>query len=322
MVEFLATNTFARIVALLFIFALTLGVTMLGAMAVVRRLEIRRELRILGSGPKFTESYGGLRRNQESAWTRLADRIEQVGLNLSDTRGDELRDKLVAAGYDSPAAPRIFTLVRLIMIFAVPGIFLLLIGKSLGGVGSYKVYMYGGVLALLGLYLPNLFVTARADRRREELRHGFPDCLDLMLICIEAGLALEAALDRVGREMIDSQPLVSRLLMSATLQLRAGSSREAALRQMGETSGVEEVRSFATLLVQSDKLGTSIASALRIYAAEMREKRRLRAEEKAHRLPVIISIPLVVCMLPTMIGVLLIPGIVRVVRDLLPAMGG
>jgi tight adherence protein C len=143
-----------------------------------------------------------------------------------------------------------------------------------------------------------------------------------MLVCVEAGLGLEAAMDRVGREMVTSHPLVAGLLSTATLQLRAGARREEALRKMGQSSGVDEIRSFATLLVQSDKLGTSISDTLRVYAAEMREKRRLRAEEKAHRLPVIISIPLVVCMLPTMIGVLMMPGVVRVVRQLLPALAG
>src|SRR5690606_25875872 len=170
----------------------------------------------------------------------------------------------------------------------------------------------GSVLALLGLYVPNLFISAKADRRREAVTNGFPDCLDLILVCVEAGLGLEAAMDRVGREMVSSHPLVAALLSTATLQLRAGARREEALRKMGESSGVDEVRSFATLLIQSDKLGTSIADTLRIYAAEMREKRRLRAEEKAHRLPVLISIPLVICMLPTMIGVLMMPGVVRV----------
>ena len=91
---------------------------------------------------------------------------------------------------------------------------------------------------------------------------------------------------------------------------------------MGESAGVDEIKSFATLLIQSDKLGTSIATTLRVYAAEMREKRRMRAEEKAHRLPVLISIPLVVCMLPVMIGVLMLPAIMRVVRQLAPALAG
>ena len=185
-----------------------------------------------------------------------------------------------------------------------------------------RLYLFGSALALAGLYLPNLYVTAKADRRQEAIRNGFPDCLDLMLVCVEAGLGLEAAMDRVGREMVKSHPLVAGLLSTATLQLRAGARREEALRKMGESSGVDEIRSFATLLIQSDKLGTSIADTLRVYAAEMREKRRLRAEEKAHRLPVLISIPLVVCMLPTMIGVLMMPGVVRVVRQLLPALAG
>ena len=183
-----------------------------------------------------------------------------------------------------------------------------------------SLYVYGGGFALLGLYLPNLFVSAKAGRRREEITNGFPDCLDLMLVAVEAGLGLEAAMDRVGREMVNSHPLVANLLSIATLQLRAGSEREDALRKMGETSGVEEIRSFATLLIQSDRLGTSVSDTLRVYASEMREKRRMRAEEKAHRLPVIISIPLVVNMLPTMIGVLMMPGIVRVVRQLIPAL--
>ena len=94
------------------------------------------------------------------------------------------------------------------------------------------------------------------------------------------------------------------------------------MRRMGEISGVDEIKSFATLLIQSDKLGTSIASTLRVYSAEMREKRRMRAEEKAHRLPVLISIPLVLNMLPTMIGVLMLPAVVRVVRQLIPALSG
>jgi tight adherence protein C len=119
-----------------------------------------------------------------------------------------------------------------------------------------------------------------------------------------------------------SHPLISELLSITTLQLRAGATREDAFRKLAEAAGVDEIRSFTTLLIQSDKLGASIASTLRVYAAEMRESRKMRAEEKAHRLPVLISIPLVVCMLPAMIGVLMIPAVVRVVRILFPIMTG
>jgi tight adherence protein C len=213
-----------------------------------------------------------------------------------------------------------FTLIRLMLIFALPGGFVLLGVLGGGQMSFFKLCLYSAVLALAGLYAPNLFVTARADRRREQITNGFPDCLDLLLVCVEAGLSLESALDRVGREMVESHPLVARILSTTTLQLRAGAQRDAALRRMGEISGVDEIKSFATLLIQSDKLGTSMASTLRVYSAEMREKRRMRAEEKAHRLPVIISIPLVVNMLPTMIGVLMLPGVVRVVRTLIPVL--
>lgn len=229
---------------------------------------------------------------------------------------------MVAAGYPSPAAPRIYTLVRLMLVILLP--VLLVVTTLLAGtvLSFFKLYLYGSLAAVAGLYLPSMVVKSKAERRRDAIVNGFPDCLDLMLVCVEAGLGLEAALDRVGREMALSQPLVADLLTTATLQLRAGASREVALRRMADAASVSEIRSFAALLVQSDKLGSSIATTLRIYATEMREKRRMRAEEKAHRIPVLISIPLVTCMLPVMIGVLMLPAGVQVARHLIPAMTG
>lgn len=321
MLDFLATNLIARLAFLTLIFVLVLVVVLFAARATGRRASLKSEIRAIAN----TGTQAGRMRLQErkdTGWARLAEGIEKAGLNLSDTKGDKLREKMVAAGYTSPAAPKIFTLARLVLVLALPAAYLLLASAGGEPLSFMKLYVGGSVLALIGLYVPNLFTSAKADRRREAVTNGFPDCLDLILVCVEAGLGLEAAMDRVGREMVGSHPLVAALLSTATLQLRAGARREEALRKMGESSGVDEVRSFATLLIQSDKLGTSIADTLRIYAAEMREKRRLRAEEKAHRLPVLISIPLVVCMLPTMIGVLMMPGAVRVARQLLPALAG
>lgn len=184
------------------------------------------------------------------------------------------------------------------------------------------LYFVGAFTAVLGLYVPALVVRIRADQRMTAITNGFPNCLDLMLVCVEAGLGLEAAFDRVGREMAEAEPLVSQLLVSTTLHLRAGASREDALRRLAKDAYVPEIRSFATLVIQSDKLGTSIGTTLRIYASEMRERRRMRAEERAHRLPVIISIPLILCMLPTMLGVLMLPALINVIRHLIPAMTG
>jgi tight adherence protein C len=165
-------------------------------------------------------------------------------------------------------------------------------------------------------------VRARADRRQRQIVNAFPDALDLMLVCVEAGLGLEAAFARVGMEMTTSHPLLAEQFGVVVLELRAGRSREDALRRMADRAGTDEIRAFATLLIQSTTLGSSIAQTLRTYASEMRERRRLRAEEKAHRLPVLISIPLVACMLPVMIGVLMLPAAIRVVRHVVPAMAG
>jgi tight adherence protein C len=322
MLDFLATNPVARVATLIMLFAAVVGLALAVLAAIRQRVGVRGELRSIADTRGGSGGVSTLRDRRDDQWSRLVDRIERAGLNLTDTKSDQLREKLIAAGFDSPSAPRIYTLIRLALVIILPSIFVvlsLLSGKELS---YFKLYVYGSIAALAGLYLPALFVRAKADRRRDDLVNGFPDCLDLMLVCVEAGLGLEAALDRVGRETATSHPLVSKMLITATLQLRAGASREAALRKMAEAAGVDEISSFATLLIQSDKLGTSIATTLRIYSAEMRERRRMRAEEKAHRIPVLISIPLVTCMLPVMIGVLMLPALVRVVRQLIPAMTG
>lgn len=321
MIDFLATNLIARIAFLTLLFVAVMVVALLVARAANRRALLRADIRSIAQRDGSVEG-PRLQERKDTAWTRLTDKIESAGLSLTDTKADKLRDKLKAAGYTSPAAPKLFTLSRLVLVLLMPALYLLFATAGGKELSFFKLYVVGSIFAALGLYLPNLFVTAKADRRREEMTNGFPDCLDLMLVCVEAGLGLEAAMDRVGREMINTHPLVSALLSTATLQLRAGARRDDALRKMADDSGVDEIRSFSTLLIQSDKLGTSIADTLRVYAAEMREKRRMRAEEKAHRLPVLISIPLVVCMLPTMIGVLMMPGVVRVIRQLMPALTG
>jgi tight adherence protein C len=213
-------------------------------------------------------------------------------------------------------------LLRLILVIVLPVLLIGWIWLSGSRPSVMKLYMFGIAAAVIGLYGPSLFIRIKADRRQREIINGFPDALDLMLVCVEAGLGLEAAFARVGQEMTDAHPLLAEQLGAVVLELRAGRSREDALRRMADRAGTDEIRAFATLLIQSTKLGSSIAQTLRIYASEMRERRRMRAEEKAHRLPVLLSIPLVVCMLPVMIGVLMLPAIIRVVRVMMPALGG
>ena len=318
MIDLISLNPVVRIAALVILFAGSTFAFSRLLQFVIDRLEVRRRVQSIGNAGIALQTGGGSIQNRdESAWAQLAQALEKAGLNLVDTKGDRLRQRMIAAGFREPSAPKIFTMVRLALVILLPGSYLLLSAFSNGEASLLKLYAYSTGLAALGLYMPNLLIQARIDRRKEAIEHGFPDCLDLMLVCVEAGLGLEAAMNRVGREMMRSHPQIAELLSTATLQMRAGAPRDDALRMMGVNSGVDNVRSFAALLIQSDKMGTSLGDSLRIYSAEMREKRKMRAEEKAHRLPVLISIPLVVFMLPTMISVVMLPGIVRIVRNFL-----
>ena len=258
----------------------------------------------------------------ENAWLKLVNGIEKAGLSLVDTRDDSMRKKLVAAGYNAPYAPRMYTLIRLVLVIGLPLLAFTILWASGSSLGIFQIYGVVVVAALAGLYLPSVFIAAKADRRQQEIINGFPDALDLMLVCVEAGLGMDSAFARVGQEMTTSHPRLAEQFGAVVLELRAGRAHEDALRRMADRAGAEEIRAFATLLIQSSKLGSSIAQTLRVYSSEMRERRRLRAEEKAHRLPVLLSLPLVGCMLPVMIGVLMLPAVIRVVRTMIPAMSG
>jgi tight adherence protein C len=321
MLDLISSTPLVRILVLIAVFAAVVAVAMAVLTLVGQRITLRGELREIASkGSSSGAGPGTLRQSSGGAWTKLVEKIEASGVSLTDTKGDVLREQLRLAGYTSPLAPRIYTLLRLVLVIVLPSAYVLTVLASGGIISFIQLYIVGSLLAVIGLYVPNLFIRFRAHRLTQALTNGFPDCLDLLLICVEAGLGLEAALDRVSREMALSHPDVSSLLATATLRLRAGATREEALRRLADDAAITEIRSFSTLLIQSDKLGTSIGETLRVYAAEMRERRRMRAEEKAHRLPVLISIPLVACMLPTMIGVLMLPVVIRVVRNIMPAM--
>lgn len=308
--------------------ALVFGLVAFGAYSMTIGASVRREERerlVQGSTTVGEDNVArsSLRTEHvQSAWVDLVNGIEKAGLSLVDTNDRTLRQKLVAAGYPSPHAPRIFTLIRLAMVIVLPVSILLFYWVMGSSPGLMQVYLSVVIAAAFGLYLPTLFIRARADRRQREIVNGFPDALDLMLVCVEAGLGLEAAFSRVGAEIATSHPRLAEQFGAVVLELRAGRSHEDALRRMADRAGADEIRAFATLLIQSTKLGSSIAQTLRIYAAEMREKRRMRAEEKAHRLPVLLSIPLVACMLPVMIGVLMLPAAIRVIRAVIPALTG
>jgi len=322
MLDLIANNEFLRLLLLALLFAVVAVIAYFTAQVVVARQTTRR--RLLQEGPGIgggAPTMGSLRTERvESAWLTLVNSIEKSGLSLVDSKDEALRQKLASAGFTASYAPRVYTLVRLVLVIGLPILVFLIFWVTGSSPSLVKLYISLIVAAALGLYLPNLFVRAKADRRERDIINGFPDALDLMLVCVEAGLGLEAAFSRVGMEMTTSHPRLAEQFGAVVLELRAGRSHEDALRRMADRANADEIRAFSTLLIQSTKLGSSIAQTLRTYASEMREKRRMRAEEKAHRLPVLISIPLVACMLPTMIGVLMLPAVIRVVRAIVPAL--
>ncbi|MGQ5700622.1 type II secretion system F family protein [Sandaracinobacteroides sp. A072] len=259
-------------------------------------------------GPTLRNDHTG------NLWAKLISEVEKRGLSLDDTKADVLAERLALAGYTKSYAVRAFVLIRSVLTLAFPAmayLFMLVTGSASSPMDLYMVLV---VAAAAGLYLPNVIVSSQASNRKQEILNGFPDALDLMLVCVEAGLGIDACFARVGQEIVELHPKLADLFAGVSLELRAGRPRADALKNMAKRSGVAEIASFATLVVQSDKLGASIGQALKVYAAEMREGRRMRAEEKAHRLPVLLSVPLVVFLLPTMIGVLGLPAVIQM-RD-------
>jgi tight adherence protein C len=324
MIELLADNPALKYLLLVSLFAIVSAAVFFTATAISTRQVTRQRLAEAGKAPEEQQvAIGSLRADRvQSTWLKLVEGIEKAGLSLVDTKDENVRRKLVAAGFTATYAPRVYTLVRLLLVVALPLLVLLYFWATRASPGLMTLYFSVVIAATLGLYLPMIVVRAKADRRQQEIINGFPDALDLMLVCVEAGLGLEAAFARVGMEMTESHPRIAEQLGAVVLEMRAGRNREDALRRMADRAGADEIRAFATLLIQSTKLGSSIAQTLRIYASEMRERRRMRAEEKAHRLPVLLSIPLVACMLPVMIGVLMLPASIRVMRAIIPALGG
>jgi tight adherence protein C len=176
--------------------------------------------------------------------------------------------------------------------------------------------------ALIGCYLPNLVLFVAIRGRKREIFENFPDAADLMLVCVEAGLGLDAALTKIAEEMrIKSMALAEELHLT-NLEMRAGGTREKSLRNLALRTGLDEIRTFATMLTQSDKFGTSIGESLRVFSDDLRHKRQMRAEELAAKIPTKMLIPLVLFIFPSIIMVILGPAAIQIIRTIMPMLNG
>ena len=233
---------------------------------------------------------------------------------------EKLRADLTAAGFPSAAAPALYVTVRFGAAIGLPLAFLFAQRLLPHPMNPAQLVFMPLILSAIGLIVPRMFITNRANARRMRLEAEFPDALDLMVVCVEAGLALEASFIRVGEETIKSHPRIAGEFRTVSQELAAGRSRADALRRMADRTQVAVVKSFASLLIQTDQLGVSIAQSLRTYSQEMRQHRMLRAEEKAMRIPVLLTLPLVGCILPVIITAVMLPAIIDVARNVLPAL--
>jgi tight adherence protein C len=292
---------------------------MAGVMAFRSRNPVRR--RLAGDQARGEAEVSGsdpvsLRRNEEEV-TGVSQALKPIAPHLLPTSQKELsaiRRRMMQAGYYRPSALTKYYLLRLILAVVLPLITLMVAPQMSAKMTWETIALVVALAGIIGLYLPTVWVSRRIESRQQQCRDGFPDSLDMLLISVEAGLGLDAAINRVGGEIGAAYPVLGEHFQRVGAELRAGQSREGALRSMSDQIGIEEVGSLVTLLIQSDMLGTSIAQALRVHADDMRIKRLLRAEEKAHMLPVKMTVPLILGILPPLVIVILAPAIIRFMR--------
>ena len=233
-----------------------------------------------------------------------------------------LRIRFMRAGLRGPGWPVIFFGAKTLLTLALPGLLLLYRGvidrSSTAGALMFAVLALAG----FGYYLPNLVLALLTRARQREVQEALPDAVDLMRVCVEAGLGLDAAMARAGEEMDLRSHALAEELNLVMLDLRVGSTREAALQNFALRTGVEDVATFVTILLQSEHFGTNVAESMRVLSETMREQRKVRAEERAAKIPLKLLFPLIFMIFPSLFVVLMGPAVISIYRVLLPTMGG
>ena len=227
------------------------------------------------------------------------------------------RLRFLRAGLRHENAGTSFWGAKILLMVLLPVIFFLL-RFWLFKIMNYQMTVMSGVLsALLGFYLPDIWLRQKTDKRKEKILNALPDALDLLVICVESGMGLDSAIYRVAQETKLNSPELSDELQLMNLELRAGKSRRDALKNLALRTNLEEINSLVTLLIQTDQFGTSMADALRVYSDAYRTQRYQRAEELAAKLPVKLIFPLVIFIFPALFVVLLGPAAISIYNALL-----
>ncbi len=222
-----------------------------------------------------------------------------------------LRRRLIQAGYLGENAVTIYRAISLTSFLLLPMLVTFLLTVGMGR--SFDSSTLGLILVSFGfgLFLPSFMLSRHITKRQHRIRRSLPDGLDLMVVCVEAGLGLNAALDRVGREMELVEPALAQELTTTNREIRAGRPRDEALRNLGDRTGVEDLKALVAMLVQTDRFGTSIADSLRVFSDSMRTKRRQRAEEMVAKAAIKLIFPLLLFIFPALLIVLMGPALIK-----------
>ena len=249
------------------------------------------------------------------------DKLEKYSNFLEPQDADEygaVKLKLMQAGYKSKNAVRFYHFFQ----FAL-GVFGLIVGgafaiykSSQGDISTQNLLLTSMGPGIVGYMLPKYWVARRQATRVNNITDGFPDCLDMMLVCVEAGQSLDQSIMRVSNELRSGFPELSEEFEIVSHEMKAGKSKDSVLRDMSERCGVQDISSFVTVLIQSQQFGTSIADALRVYASEMRDKRVMRAEEAANKLPTKMTLATMMLTVPPLLVILIGPSIFNISQNL------
>ena len=264
--------------------------------------------------------------HKANAWVKRIVQVAQPFAKLSlPTEGwdnSPVRLRFMNAGWRSTSAPLVFFSAKTLLALLLPLLLMLAGGERLLAAGSSLILLVLTGAAAMGYYLPNLVLSHVVQTRQRDIFEHFPDALDLLTICVEAGLGLDQAIARVAAEIHLKSVTLAQELHLVLIEIRTGFSKEHALRHLALRTGVEDIDMLVAMLIQSERFGTSMGDSLRVHADNLRSKRRQAAEEAAAKIAIKLLIPLIFCIFPTLLLVLLGPAMLQVYRVLLPAMAG
>lgn len=253
---------------------------------------------------------------------KLSGPLAKLSLPEEGWETSILRTRFMNAGLRHPFAPAVFFATKTALALGLPLVVFFALSTSNVTYSTNALLFWLLGTAAIGYYLPNVLLKNLIVRRQREIFESFPDALDLMTVCVEAGLAMDAALARVATEIGLKSPVLSDELHLVTLELRAGSAKEKALRNLALRTGVDDVDALVAMLIQAERFGTSIADSLRVQSDQLRTKRRQRAEEQAAKIALKLLFPLIFFIFPSLLVVLMGPAFIHIYRVLMPTMGG